>query len=125
MLIKWSNTMRLDDYYTVKALRRQIALIDRTGELSKKAPDKRGEALGNVLIDEVAKLNETLRTFGSCSTSGRDIKRRVEVMKKVREDIGEVFLCSLRVANALDVDVSRSVHEKIYPALKKLDEPSI
>ncbi len=115
--------MRLDDYYTVKALRRQIALVDNGKELSKKTSAKRNEHLATELNKEVEELIKTLKVFGLFSDSSSNLKQRVEIMKRIREDLGDVFLCSLRVANELDIDVSRSVHEKIAVELKNLEEP--
>ncbi len=122
-MIKWSSTMRLDDYFTVKALRRQIALADNFFEPQRKPNHKRNEELATALTKEVGELCQTLRTFGLFSDSGCDMKKRVEVMKRIREDLGEVFLCSLRVANSLDIDVSQSINEKIYPILKESETP--
>ena len=111
--------MRLDEYYTVRGLRRQVALADRLSDLSKKPVYKQNEELATLLSKEVEELCATLRVFGLFNDSGNDMKKRVEVMKRIREDLGKVFLSSFRVANSLDVDVSRSVHEKIYEALKE------
>lgn len=117
-LIKWTGTVRLDDYLTVKALRRQIALADKRSCLDGKPFHKRNEELADGLCREVDELCATLRVFGLFNDSSNDLKKRVDVMRRIREELGDVFLYSLRVANALDVDVSRSVHEKIYAALK-------
>ncbi len=123
MVIKWSSTVRLDDYITVRALRRQIELIDNNNGLNKKPPHKRNEELVTALKNEVSELNATLKTFGVFSSNSSDLKKRVEIMKKIREDLGDVFLYTFRVANSLDVDVSRSVHEKIRHALRESGKP--
>ena len=117
-MIKWSGSVRLDEYLTVKALRRQIALVDKHVEFSRKSRRNVNEQLSTSLCKEAEALFKTLRLFGFFSDSHTDVKKKVELMKRIREDIGDVFLSSLRVANALDVDVSRSVHEKIYPLIK-------
>lgn len=115
--------MRLDDYYTVKALRKQIALADKGLGFDKKPPHKLNEELTETLCKEVDELCKTLKLFGLLSEEGINMRRRVEIMKRIREDLGDVFLYSLRVANSLDLDVSRSVHEKIYPILKNGESP--
>ncbi|MFH0713702.1 MAG: MazG nucleotide pyrophosphohydrolase domain-containing protein [Candidatus Micrarchaeota archaeon] len=124
--VAWSSMARLDEYCTVKALRRQIALIDRpakAGGSFREEHEKSGEMVAG-LAREVEELNKTMRTFGVFSRSSRDLKKRIIIMKKIREELGDVFLYSLRVANSLDIDVSKAVHEKIYPELKKIDKPS-
>ncbi|MBI4406499.1 hypothetical protein HY571_01145 [Candidatus Micrarchaeota archaeon] len=122
-MIKWSSTVRLDDYVTVKALRRQVALIDKTNGAAQKPRHRVNEELAETLAKEVAELSQTMRTFGMFSDSSNDLKKRVDLMRRVREDLGEVFLYTFRVANALDIDVTRSVHEKILKALKESEEP--
>lgn len=123
-MANWSGSVRLDEYVTIKALRRQIAFADRDGELFKKPQHKLNEELATSLCKEVEGLCATLRVFGLFADSCTDLKQRAEVMKRIREELGDVFLCSVRVANALDVDIARSVHEKIYPVLKNSDKPS-
>ncbi len=122
-LIKWSSTVRLDDYVTVKALRRQVALIDKPNGSGHKPQHKINEELTEALAKEVAELSQTMRTFGLFSDSSNDLKKRVDLMRRIREDLGEVFLYTFRVANALDVDITRSVHEKVVKALKESEEP--
>ncbi len=122
-MIKWGSSVRLDDYITLKALRRQVALVDKCRGLEGKQFCGRNEELASALERGVGELNQTLRAFNMFSNGSNDIKKRVELMKRVREDLADVFLCSLRVANALDVDVSRSLQDKIYPVLKSVEEP--
>ena len=114
--------MRLDEYYTLKGLRREIALADKDNDLNKKPIHRRNEELVLILSNEVDTLNKTLKAFGMFSDNSRDLRKRVDIMKRVREELGGVFLSSLRVANLMDIDVSQSVKEKIYPALRALDE---
>lgn len=121
-MIKWSNTASLDSYYTVKGLRQQIALVDKNSSLNQKPMHKRNEELANVLAREVDELNQTLKIFGVFTESGNDLKKRVDIMKRIREELGDVFFYSFRVANALNIDVSRAVHEKIYSGLEKLEK---
>ncbi len=121
--MRWSSSARLDDYFTVKALRREIALVDKDSKLSKKPSHQRNEELATTLTKEVEGLNQTLRTFSFFSTSSSDMKGRIEIMKRIREELGDVFLYSLRIANELEIDVSRSVHEKIGQALKDYETP--
>ena len=122
-MIKWSSTTRLDEYTTLKALRRQIALADYSYPLDRKPRHRRHLELALALSKEVADLNETLKVFGLFSESSKDLRKRVEIMRRIREDLGSVLLYSFRVANALDVDIARSIQEKIYPALEGMDQP--
>ncbi len=122
-MIKWSSTTRLDDYYTLKALRRQIELADKSLHSANKPRYQHNAELALSLCKQVEELCATLRVFGLFSNSNYNQKKEVEIMKRIREDLGEVFLCSLRVANSLDIDVSQSVHDKIYPVLKESETP--
>lgn len=125
LVIRWSSTARLDDYYTLKALRRQIALVDKGDEISKKSAAKRNEHLANALTVEVEELIKTLKVFGLLSDSPSNMRKETEVLKRIREDLGDVFLCSLRVANELNIDVSGSIHEKIADRLQSMEQPEI
>ncbi len=122
-MIKWSSTARLDDYYTLKALRRQIELVDKSFCSENKPRYQHNEELALSLCKEVEELCATLRVFGLFSNSPANMKKETEIMKRIRDDLGEVFLCSLRVANSLDIDVSQSVHDKIYSVLKESETP--
>ena len=123
LMIKWSGPARLDDYYTLKALRRQIALVDKQTAPSQKPVHKRNEELADDLVREVQELYTTLKTFGVFSEGPENMKKRVDLMKRIREDLGDVVLCSLKVANSFEIDISQSVHEKIYAVLKESEEP--
>lgn len=122
-MIKWSSTTRLDDYFTVKALRRQVALANKHTEKRGVPVHKRNEELADDLVREVGELYQTLKVFGVFSQGPENMKKRADLMQRIREDLGDVVLSSLRVANALDIDVSHSVHEKIYPVLKESETP--
>ncbi len=122
-MIKWSSTTRLDDYYTLKALRRQIELADKSLCSKNKSRHKLNEELTLSLFRNVDELIKTMTVFGLLSSSPPNMKKETEILKRIREDLGEVFLCSLRVANSLDIDVSQSVHDKIYPVLKESETP--
>ncbi len=122
MVTKWSSSTRLDEYYTVKGLRREIALVDENSDLYKKPIHQLNKELVCTLSHDVDMLNKTLKAFGMFSDNSRDLRKRVDIMKRVREELGSVFLSSLRVANSMDIDVSQSVKEKIYPALQALEK---
>lgn len=106
---------KADEYTTLKALRRCATLLYHPNG---KALNKYNEELIRALGQEVADLTQTMRAYGVFS-SKNNIKRNVDFMKRVRSELGDVFLYSFCVANSLNVDVSKVIYDKIREQERK------
>jgi len=48
-----------------------------------------------------------------------ETKKNEKIMSKIREELADVFICALNLANRLDLDVSEIVEEKLKIAEEK------
>ncbi len=109
-MLRLSCGGRLDDYKTVRALRREAALYSMQG--SKPAPQYNKE-LAIALSDQVTQLHETMNNLGIFSPEPKNIKKNVKLMHRIREEFGNVLYTCLLVANNLNIDISKSVQERL------------
>ncbi len=95
----WSNGTRLDNYFTINALRRQVALLCENQE--------HGDSV-KIIKEKSTALEELLLTL----QGEKNTKKQVETMKKIKQNLGELFFQTFNLANQLNFDISSSIQQK-------------